>query len=76
MGCHCLLQEHHRGDVFFSGLHIRGRRYYALITSGVNFDLLIKVVSAGLPHYKIIFPFEINKYFREDTLALYIPYSP
>ena len=53
-------EEHHRSDVFFSGPHIRGSGYYALITGGVNLDLLIKVVSAGLLHYKITFPFEIN----------------
>ena len=42
-------EEHHRGDVFLSGPHIWGSRYYALITGGVNLDLLIKVVSEGLP---------------------------
>ena len=69
-------EEHHRGDVFLSGPHIWGNRYYALITGGVNLDLLIQVVSDGLPYYKIILPFEINKYFREDTLTLYLPCSP
>lgn len=42
---------------------------------GVNLDLLIKVISAGLPHCKgIISPFVINKYYGEDILRLYLPF--
>lgn len=51
----------------------RNRGALCLITSGVNLVLLIKVVSAGFPHCKVIvFPSEISKYFREDKMRLHI----
>ena len=62
----------------FSVHHVRG---YMMSTCPIighgNLDYLVKVVSIRFLHYKVIFPFVIDKYLKGATLRLsYYPVPP